>query len=616
LTIASELGELSGDEFAGDDDDDDDDDEDDLDATLADVELRLEGGPTESVKDVPVSANRDAKLRGSSKSAKSGRPSRRRSTQKPLPSSTHRSSRRGKTEADPSERNSSTKTKAKRAAGERSEDLQKSSPKEDSLTEPEKPDLANMWRRIYNPNADLSRQKNDGPLNAGAKVATRHGNNNSATFYEDLVLPALFPTDDDSDSEDENENKSSLFDLENSEEGNSSGDSGESSAESDHEEEPGELIPQISFDGSVLHREVVQPNEGLAHLKTPYKQKDKLKIPMESLLSKTSHPVRSSRHTHTRKTGRRPAARDALSNSTWHGTTTSAKLSEGEEDDDKTPPKFVYQMSLDGSVSKKELIRATRRGEFSRVKNPEKIEMPAKTVVKSEMPEDPVEVNTGAAQFQAPKFDALGKSAHAAMKLKWSRRSRTKDHGELLEEPKASVDETTDFDALAKMKWARRSRTQEPSEEPQASVDEGLGAETKAEALAKSAATAMKWSDRSRLISDPAQLFAGSQASADELQSVENKAKPEFKGKGNPEYDVLSKSITNAMKWNRRSKVKDIVAASQTSSQTEKGVTSGADANATTDALAKLQTAMKWTRRSRGRDTDMQMLDDDEGSVD
>jgi hypothetical protein len=166
------------------------------------------------------------------------------------------------------------------------------------------------------------------------------------------------------------------------------------------------------------------------------------------------------------------------------------------------------------------------------------------------------------------------------------------------------------------MKWARRSRTQEPSEEPQASVDEGLGAETKAEALAKSAATAMKWSDRSRLISDPAELFAGLQSSADELQSVENKAKPEFKGKGNPETDVLSKSITNAMKWNRRSKIKDIVAASQNSSQTEKGMTSGADANATTDALAKLQTAMKWTRRSRGRDTDMQMLDDDEGSVD
>jgi hypothetical protein len=616
-TIASELGELSGDEFAG--DDDDEEDEHDLDATLADVALQLEGGPTESAKDAPASVNKDAKLRRSSSNAKSAHPSRRRSTQKPIPSSSrHRSSRRVKIEADPPEKvNSSTKTKGKRAAGDRSMNLKRTSPIEETLTEPEKfekPDLANMWRKIYNPNADLSRQKNDSSLNAGAKGATRHVNKNSAFFHEDLVLPALFPSEDDSDGEDENANRSSLFDIDHSsEEGNSSDDSGESSAESDHEE-PGELIPQINFDGSVLQREVVQPNEGLAHLKTPYKRKDKLKAP-KTRLSKTNHPVRPSRHTHTRKTGRHPAIRDALANSTWHGTTTSAKLSEGEEDDDKTAPKYVYQMSLDGSVSKKELMKATRRGELSRIKNPEEIERPAKPVVKAETLEDPVETNTGSAQFLAPKFDALGKSAHAAMKLKWSRRSRTKDHGELPEEPKAGVDETTDFDALAKMKWARRSRNQELSEEPQASVDEGLSAETKAEALAKSAATAMKWSDRSRLISNPAELFAGPQASADDVQ-VESKAKPEFKGKGNPEYDVLSKSITNAMKWKRRSKVKDIVAASQTSSQTEKGVTSGADANATTDALAKLQTAMKWTRRSRGRDTDMQMLDDDEGSVD
>jgi hypothetical protein len=128
----------------------------------------------------------------------------------------------------------------------------------------------------------------------------------------------------------------------------------------------------------------------------------------------------------------------------------------------------------------------------------------------------------------------------------------------------------------------------------------------------------MKWSNRSRLISDPAELFSGLQASVGEGPSAENKAKPEFKGKANPEFDVLAKSITNAMKWKRRSKVKDIVAASQGSSQTEKGVTSGADANATTDALAKLQTAMKWTRRSRGRDSDYQgqMLDDDEETVD
>ncbi len=82
------------------------------------------------------------------------------------------------------------------------------------------------------------------------------------------------------------------------------------------------------------------------------------------------------------------------------------------------------------------------------------------------------------------------------------------------------------------------------------------------------------------------------------------------------QHRVKSKSITNAMKWKRRSKVKDIVTASQASSQIDKGVASGADANATTDALAKLQTAMKWTRRSRGRDTDMQMLDDDEESLD
>jgi hypothetical protein len=75
--------ELSGNEFAG---DDDIDDEDDLDATLADVALRFQGGPSASIKDVPESLNSDtrgSKLQGSSRSARTTgtRPSSRTSTQ-------------------------------------------------------------------------------------------------------------------------------------------------------------------------------------------------------------------------------------------------------------------------------------------------------------------------------------------------------------------------------------------------------------------------------------------------------------------------------------------------------------------------------------------------------
>jgi hypothetical protein len=549
-----------------------------------------------------------------------------------------------------------------------------------SLNEPEKPpakiDLANMWRTVYNPNDDPSGQKNE-------KVTTRHANKNSATFFEDLHLPALFRTEDEDLDEDvdqdenENEKKESLFDHEHSEESNSSDCSGESFAESGNEE-PGELIPQINFDGSVRQREVVQPARGLAHLKTPGRRKGKFKAPT-SLPSETNPPLRSSRN--PRRTGRHSARKDVLGNKTWHGTTRSA--TPDEEDDDKTPPRFILQMSPDGSVSEKELGRA-RRGELSRMKHPEEFEgnipaksvaksipaksvaksIPAKSVAKSEMPGNSVkDPAMGSAQFLAPKFDVLGKTAHAAMK--WSRRSRPKDHGELLDEPQASGDgrpsteikTKPDFETLAKtataaMKFSRLSRAKNHGElldEPQASADEGPSADAKAKpdfdtlaamkfsrhsraknhgelldepqesedeaqpdsenlAKAKAATAAMKWSNRSRLISDPTELFAEPQASVDQTP------KPEFDGKAKPEFEALAKSITTAMKWKRRSKINDVVAAAQGSSQAKKSMTSGADANATSDALAKLQTAMKWTRRSRGS-SEMQMLDDDEETL-